>query len=125
MLINLYSEQRHLVHQRIKRAERTKPFAKRAVKQYAQNMIAIKTASFHVNSEPKAERIPSLTAARGIAPSSTPCGQIYLQKTGHPFRHHLQSVPEAIRPQTTAPHILNMSMVSVFRLTAFARDFMQ
>lgn len=47
------------------------------------NMIAIKTASFHVNSEPKAERIPSLTAARGIAPSSTPCGQIYLQKNGN------------------------------------------
>mgnify|MGYP007002739326 CR=1 FL=1 len=49
------------------------------------NMIAIKTASFHVNSEPKAERIPSLTAARGIAPSSTPCGQIYLQKNGSPI----------------------------------------
>ena len=37
------------------------------------------------NSVPNAERIPALLRDSGIAPSKTPCGQIYLQKNGSPI----------------------------------------
>lgn len=39
----------------------------------------------NVKSLPSAERIPALKSERGMAPSSTPWGQIYLQKKGSPI----------------------------------------
>ncbi len=38
---------------------------------------------------PSAARIPELASASGIAPSSTPCGQMYLQKKGSPIPSEL------------------------------------
>ena len=43
------------------------------------------TMNFHVNRLPSAARIPALARDSGIAPSSTPCGQRYLQKKGSPM----------------------------------------
>ena len=43
------------------------------------------TPSFQLNSEPSAARMPELAIDSGIAPSSTPCGQRYLQKYGSPI----------------------------------------
>ena len=54
------AEKGYLIKQRINGAERADPFAKRPVKQNAQD-------------------------DNGIAPSRTPCGHIYLQKNGSPI----------------------------------------
>ena len=43
-------------------------------------ITVIRTTLFQANRFPSAERIPESASARGIAPSSTPCGQRYLQK---------------------------------------------
>ena len=45
----------------------------------------IKIRHLNENSFPSAERIVALPSDRGIAPSRTPCGQIYLQKNGSPI----------------------------------------
>ena len=41
--------------------------------------------NFHVNRLPNAARMPELAMDSGIAPSSTPWGQRYLQKNGSPM----------------------------------------
>ena len=41
--------------------------------------------NFHVNSLPSTARMPELARDSGMAPSSTPCGQRYLQKNGSPM----------------------------------------
>ena len=48
-------------------------------------IIISRMLSFQVKSEPRAARIPELVRDRGIAPSSTPWGQRYLQKKGSPM----------------------------------------
>ena len=45
--------------------------------------------NLNVNKCPSAARIPELTSASGIAPSSTPCGHMYLQKNGSPIPSEL------------------------------------
>ena len=47
--------------------------------------VASRMQAFHVNSLPSAARMPALVRERGMAPSSTPCGQRYLQKNGSPI----------------------------------------
>ena len=45
----------------------------------------IRMILLNVNSFPRAERMPAFASESGIAPSKTPCGQMYLQKNGSPI----------------------------------------
>ena len=85
VLVYLHLKQRNLVEQCIKCTEWANPFAERSVKQHAQNDYRNQHNKFPRKQFPNAERIPSLTAESGNAPSSTPCGHIYLQKYGSPI----------------------------------------
>ena len=48
-------------------------------------MTAIRIQNLNENSFPSADRIAAFPMESGIAPSRTPCGQIYLQKKGSPI----------------------------------------
>ena len=52
-------------------------------------ITSTRTVNLKVNKCPSAARIPELASDNGIAPSSTPCGQIYLQKNGSPIPSEL------------------------------------
>ena len=52
-------------------------------------MKSARTVNLNVNKCPSAARIPELASDSGIAPSSTPCGQMYLQKKGSPIPSEL------------------------------------
>jgi len=45
----------------------------------------IRIQNLNENSLPSADRIAAFPMESGIAPSRTPCGQIYLQKNGSPI----------------------------------------
>ena len=45
--------------------------------------------NLNINKRPSAARIPGLTSDSGAAPSSTPCGHMYLQKNGSPIPSEL------------------------------------
>ena len=52
-------------------------------------MKSTRIVNLNVNRCPSAARIPELASESGIAPSSTPCGQMYLQKKGSPIPNEL------------------------------------
>lgn len=75
----------------------------------------ISTTSFHENSFPNAERIPSLTAESGNAPSSTPCGHIYLQKYGSPIpKSFTMSTGNKTTANSSTAYLIYVSGLSFF-----------
>lgn len=85
IFINLYAQQGYLVKKRIYGTQRAYPLTERSVKIMLNIIKSISTELLKVKSLPSAERIPELVRESGIAPSSTPCGHIYLQKNGSPI----------------------------------------
>ena len=51
--------------------------------------------NLNVNSFPNAARIPALASDKGIAPSSTPCGQMYLQNALLSLNIDASNIPKA------------------------------
>ena len=72
----LNAEKRYLIKQGVDCAKRADPFTEGSVKKNAQNNHGDQYHAF------ERKQLPS---ARGMAPSRTPCGQIYLQKNGSPI----------------------------------------
>jgi hypothetical protein len=70
-------------------------------------MKSARIVNLNVNKCPSAARIPELASASGIAPSSTPCGQMYLQKKLPSLRRRLlHPIPlTALPPNQTNPQL--------------------
>ena len=56
-----------------------------SVKQIPNTTTVIKIRHLKEKRVPSADRIAAFPSERGIAPSKTPCGQMYLQKNGSPI----------------------------------------
>ena len=93
--------------------------------------------NLNINKRPSAARIPGLTSDSGTAPSSTPCGHMYLQKNGSPIPSELvTNVGSSITKMTKTAYfryrmgfsfavdsfLLGMTMIIVTHEMEFARD---
>ena len=115
VLVYLHPKQRNLVEQCIKCTEWANPFAERSVKQHAQNDYRNQHNKFPRKQFPNAERIPSLTAESGNAPSSTPCGHIYLQKYGSPIpKSFTMSTGNKTTANSSTAYLIYVSGLSFF-----------
>ena len=68
-------------------------------------MTSARIVNLNVNKCPSAERIPELASASGIAPSSTPCGQMYLQKKGSHDWEKVKSLSITDAARTATPRV--------------------
>lgn len=77
-------------------------------------ITVIKIKHFQVKSFPSADRMAALPRESGIAPSKTPCGQIYLQKKGSPIP--IEFVTSSGRRITKTIRIIYFRYLSGFSL---------
>ncbi len=85
MGVYAHLEQRDLVQQRIERAQRAQPLAEGAVEHHAAHDDRQQDAGLPCEQLAQRSADARIGQGEGMAPSSTPCGQRYLQKKGSPM----------------------------------------
>ncbi len=78
-------KERHPVEQRVKRPQRAEPLAEGTVEYYAQHDHGKQNAEFPCKQAPQRRPDAGIGKGQRDGPSSTPCGQRYLQKNGSPM----------------------------------------